>query len=202
MPSTVIDACRVSISLLNCKNFLAGPLIHLKDFYTLKVGKETYQVVARLKVVRQLKLMCHLHRLHNLIRPLSIHIALLIDLDPAPHPALLRRIPDRPEQEMRDRPRMRRRVPLDFDRVARGGGADGFGARHGVAAHIAGDVVGADVGDGAVGGGHADALLEAGGDAVDPELVEVLVGLDGREGKGEEKGGDVHFGGGLQGGWR
>ena len=104
---------------------------------------------------------------------------------------------------MRDRPRMCRRVPLDFDRVARSGGTDGFGARHGVATHVAGDVVGANIRDGAVGGGHADALLEAGGDAVDPELVEVLVGLNGREGKGEEEeGGGVHFGGGLQGSWR
>lgn len=100
---------------------------------------------------------------------------------------------------MRDRPRMRRRVPLDFDRVAGSSRTDGFGARHGVTVHVAGDVVGGDVGDGAVGGGHADALLEAGGDAVDPELVEVLVGLDGREGKGEEEGGGVHFGGELQG---
>lgn len=143
--------------------------------------------------------MRHLDRFHNLIRPLPIHITLFINLDPAPHPALQRRIPDRPEQEMRDRPRMCRRVPLDFDRVARSGGADGFGARHGVATHVAGDVVGANVRDGAVGGGHADALLEAGGDGVDPELVEVLVGLNGREGKGEEEGGGVHFGGGLQG---
>lgn len=103
---------------------------------------------------------------------------------------------------MRDRPRMRRRVPLDFNRVARGSGADGFSARNGVAVHVAGDVVGADVGDGAVGGGHADACLEAGGDAVDPELVEVLVGLDGREDKGEEKGGGVHLGEGFQDGWR
>lgn len=142
--------------------------------------------------------MRHLHRLHNLIRPLSINVADLINLYPAPHPALLRGIPDRPEQEVRDRPWVRRRVPLDFDRVARGGGADGFGARHGVAVHIAGDVVGADVGDGAVGGGHADALLEAGGDAIDPELVEVLVGLDCREGEWEEEGRGVHFGGELQ----
>lgn len=93
---------------------------------------------------------------------------------------------------------MRRRVPLDFNRVARGGGADGFGARNGVAVHVAGDIVGANVGDRVVRGGHADACFEAGGDAVDPELVEVLVGLDGCEGEGEEEGGGVHFGGVFQ----
>lgn len=89
---------------------------------------------------------------------------------------------------------MRRRVPLDLDYVASGGSADGFGARHGVAIDVAGDVVGGHISDGAVGGGHADAHLEAGGDAVDPELVEVLVGLDGREGDGKQEGGGMHFG--------
>lgn len=64
-----------------------------------------------------------------------------------------------------------------------------------VSVDVAGYVVGCYVCDGGIGGGHADGGLVAGGDAVDPDLVQVLVGGDGAEEGGGDEGFGDHFDG-------
>jgi len=59
-------------------------------------------------------------------------------------------------------------VHFDGHRVA---GFDGTSARYGAAVDVAADVVGGDVLQGVVGGGHADAGFAL-VDAVDPEVLE------------------------------
>ena len=65
-------------------------------------------------------------------------------------------------------------VHFDGHRVA---GFDGTSARYGAAVDVAADVVGGDVLQGVVGGGHADAGFAL-VDAVDPEVLEGGVGGD------------------------
>lgn len=120
--------------------------------------------------------MRHVLRLHNLIRPLPIHIIHLINLCPRPDTRRLRGIADGAKEHVRDGTRVRGRVPCHLDRVTSLGGDGGHARGHYVAVDVAGNVVAGDVRDGIVARGHADSDLVPGRDAVDPELVEVLVG--------------------------
>ena len=145
------------------------------------------QIIPTLQPRRQRKIVRHARRLHILIRPLPVHIVPLVNLGPAGADARgLAGVGHRPVQHVRDGARVRRAVPLHLDGVAGLGRVGGHARGYFVAVDVARDVVGGDVRDRVVGGGHADGGLVAGGLAVDPELVEVLVGGgEGGEGYGE-----------------
>jgi hypothetical protein len=80
---------------------------------------------------------------------------------------------------MLDGTRMSRGIPLNGDLIAFFRRSGGYARWDIVTVDVASDVVGRDVGDGAVGGWHTDGHLVSGRDAIDPELVEVLVSSDG-----------------------
>lgn len=157
------------------------------------VGHNTYQVVTTRELCRQLERVRHVDRLHDLVRPLPIHIVLLVDLEPGAHAGSLRCIRDGSEQHVRDGPRVGGRIPLDLDGVAglRSNGSHPRGDL--VAVDVARNVVAGHVRDRVVAWGFPDADFVAWGDIVDPELVEVLVGSCHCCQRGDQNNRNVHF---------
>ena len=134
------------------------------------------------KASRQLELMRHVGRLHDLVGPLAVDLVQLINLKPtSANTGSLGSVVDRSIQEMSDRTRVTGGVPLNFDGVALGS-LNSLNTRwHLVAIDVAGHIVRLYICDRTVGGRHPDADLVARGLIIDPELVEVLVGRDGRD---------------------
>lgn len=63
--------------------------------------------------------MGHVDSLHDLVGPLAVDVVLLVDLEPAgAYPRGRGRAAHGPVQHVRDGARVRRRVPLHFNRVA------------------------------------------------------------------------------------
>jgi hypothetical protein len=153
------------------------------------LGKGTYEVLAARKSSRQLELVRHVRRAHDLARPLAAHVVQLVNLDPSCARARRARRVLYGKHVVRDRARVSGLVPLHFDRVARRSveSLDGA-ARRG--RHVARHVGAGEVRDGGVGRGHADADVRAGRGVVDEDGAQVLVGGRG----GYESGGEEGFG--------
>lgn len=81
---------------------------------------ETYEILPSGQGLREAEGVLHFFGGHDLVGPLSTLVRELVDLEPAGAGTgrALRAAVDRPEEEVRDRPRMRRRVPLHRDLVA------------------------------------------------------------------------------------
>jgi hypothetical protein len=152
------------------------------------------EVLSTREAGRQLELMGHVVRLHDLVGPLAIDLVKLINLEPASADASsLGRVVDGSVQEVSDGARVTGGVPLNLDGVALSG-RNGLNARgHLAAADVAGHVIRCYVCDGAVGGRHPDTDLVTGGLIVDPELVKVLVSRDGAEESGSDDSLGEHF---------
>ena len=140
------------------------------------------QVLSACETSGKLELVGHVGGLHNLVGPLAVDLVELVDLEPAgANTGSLGSVVDRSIQEMSDRTRVTGGVPLNFDGVALGS-LNSLNTRwHLVAIDVAGHIVRLYICDRTVGGRHPDADLVARGLIIDPELVEVLVGRDGRD---------------------
>jgi hypothetical protein len=133
----------------------------------------------------------HVVSTHDLVRPLPINVVKLIDLEPSrTDTSNLRGIIDGTEKEMRDWSGVAGLIPLNLDSVAlvRGDSLNSRGNL--VSVHVAGHGIAGNIFDRGVRRRHPDSGLITWGLAIDPELVEVLVGRDG----GEEGGSDESFG--------
>lgn len=157
------------------------------------IGHNTYQVITTRELCRQLERVRHVHRLHDLVRPLPIHIVLLVNLEPGAYAGSLRSIGNGSEQHVRDGTWVRGRVPLDLDGVASLRGNRGHSRGDLVAVDVARNVVAGHVRDRIVAWGFPDADFVAWRDIVDPELVEVLVGSCHCCQRGDQNNRNVHF---------
>jgi hypothetical protein len=151
-----------------------------------KEGGVTYEVLSACEAGRQLEFVRHVVGLHDFAGPLSVDGVELVNLEPSGSCTGVGCGIVYGLEEVGDGTGVAGVVPLDLDGVTSAGldGLDGgwVGGRN-----VAGHVVALDISDGAVGGWHPDADLVARGLIVDPELVEVLVGRDGRDkGSSEE----------------
>ena len=168
---------------------------------------ETYEILPSGQGLREAEGVLHFFGGHDLVGPLSTLVRELVDLEPAGAGTgrALRAAVDRPEEEVRDRSRMRRRVPLHCDLVA-GARRRRRYARPARPVYVARYVVAVDVGlefcalsfsssfafafslclsgwEGvtdhrAVARRHPDRHIQAGALPVNPELMEVLVRRD------------------------
>ena len=128
----------------------------------MKGSEGTYQVLAARETSRQIELVGHVDRPHDLVGPLSINVVELVDLEPASaHTSGGRSIVDRAEEHVGDWARVSRAIPLHLDAVALAG-LDGLDNRRSRRHNVAGDVVARHVGDWAVGRRHPNADLVAG----------------------------------------
>lgn len=117
--------------------------------------------------------MGHVVCAHDLVRPLSINVVELVNLEPGSDTGGILCGVDRAEKHVSDGSGVAGLVPLNLDGVSLVG-SDGVGDTS-LSVDVAGNVFAGNVGYRAVGWGHPNADLVTRSHIIDPELVEILV---------------------------